>query len=427
MNLAHQNLFDLSAILGMIVVIFLFLILFESRYPTKIYLASLIPFMILWVGGNLYLLFVYGANFLGRWLLLTCTLTSLVYFFLVAKHRGGQFFFTFCLVDTVIIWIMLSTNLIDYALGAEGLAAFLLRLILFPLVAVAAWRFGRQPYLDLLHTVSRGWWMFAAMTGLFYATLCVMGGVPVNLRLRPEAIPSMVMVLLLLPLTYITIFRVLRQQQELFQVRERQRTLQSQSAMIERRAEEFRMAEDRLRIQRHDLRHHLQTITVMAQRGDLADILDYTGQIQALLDETGVEHYCANPVLDAILCAYFQRAKGLGIQVEAHMDLPEELPVPAAELAALFANALENMLQAVEGLPGEQRRMVCKCVRSHRLMLEFSNPCPNPVVFGPDGIPVSGKQGHGTGTRSIVAFAEKHHAVYSFRWEEGWFKLQMAV
>ena len=66
MNLAHQDLFDLSAVLGMIVVIFLFLILFESRYPTKIYLASLIPFMILWVGGNLYLLFAYGANFLGR-------------------------------------------------------------------------------------------------------------------------------------------------------------------------------------------------------------------------------------------------------------------------------------------------------------------------------------------------------------------------
>ena len=82
MNLAHQDLFDLSAVFGMIVVIFLFLILFESRYPTKIYLASLIPFMILWVGGNLYLLFAYGANFLGRWLLLTCTLTYSCLFWL---------------------------------------------------------------------------------------------------------------------------------------------------------------------------------------------------------------------------------------------------------------------------------------------------------------------------------------------------------
>ncbi len=71
----------------------------------------------------------------------------------------------------------------------------------------------------------------------------------------------------------------------------------------------------------------------MAQRGDTADILSYVGQTQALLGETSVECYCANPVLDAILCAYFQRAKELGVQLETKLDIPERLPMPAAELA----------------------------------------------------------------------------------------------
>lgn len=427
MNMVHQDLFDLSVAIGMLVVILLFLILFESRCPTKIYLASLIPFMLLWLSGNLYILIAWGLDVLGRWSLLTCTLSSLIYFFLVAKQRGGRFFFTFCLTDTVMIWVMAVTNLIDFAIGGEGMAAFILRLCAFPLMALAAWRFARRPYLALLHTVSRGWWLFAVMTGLFYVTLCVMAAFPSNLRQRPEAIPAMVMVLLLLPLTYATIFRVLWQQQELFEVRARQRTFEAQSAMMEQRAEEFRLAEDRLRIQRHDQRHHLRTVAVMARRGDTAGILAYVGQTEALLDETGVERYCANPVLDAVLCAYFQRAKELGVRVESKMDIPEKLPVPAAELAAVFANALENMLQAVGRLPQEERRMVCKCISSPRMMVEFSNPCPQTVTFSPDGIPMSGEKGHGMGTRSIVAFAEKHHAVYSFRVEDGWFKLQMAV
>ncbi len=85
------------------------------------------------------------------------------------------------------------------------------------------------------------------------------------------------------------------------------------------------------------------------------------------------------------------------------------------------------MIQAVSELPQEERRMVCKCISSPRLMMEFSNPCSQTITFGPDGIPLSGKKDHGIGTRSIVAFAEKYNAVYSFRVEDGWFKLQMAV
>lgn len=255
----------------------------------------------------------------------------------------------------MILWVMMVTGLIDYAVGSEGLVTFVLRLLAFPVMLAATWRLARKPYLRLLHTVDRGWWLFAAMTGLFYVTLGIMGGVPTNLRRRPDDMPAAVMVLILLPLTYVTIFRVLHQQEELFDAKERQRTFEAQTAMIERRAEE------------------------------------------------------------------------LGIRVEARLAIPEELPVPAAELSTVFANALENMIRAVRDLPAADRRIVCKCVTSPRLMLEFSNPCPEGVKMGPDGIPMAKQDGHGLGTRSIVAFAEKHSAVYVFRMEDGWFKLQLAL
>lgn len=427
MNLEYQALFDLSAVLGMLVVVFLFLILFESRYPTKVYLASLIPFLTLWVGGNLYLLFAYGANILGRWLLLTCTLTSLLYFFLVAKHRNGRFFCTFCLVDTAVIWIMVATNLIDYVLGAEGLAAFVLRLILFPMIALAAWRFGRQPYLSLLHTASRGWWMFAAMAGLFYVTLCVMAGIPVNLRLRPEAIPATAMVLLLMPLTYATIFRMLYQQNELFRARERQHAFEIQSAMMEQRVGELQGEENRLRVERHDLRHRLLAISAMLQENDIQAALDYIGASRQALDATEVERYCSDPALDAILGSYFRQAKELGVRLETRIELPDKLPVPSAELSTVFANALENMINAVRELPAEDRRMICKCISTPCLMMEFSNPCRPDVRLGPDGLPVARSASHGIGTRSIAAFAEKYQAVCDFQVENGWFKLRLAL
>lgn len=411
----------------MFVVIIMFLFLFEPRYPRKTYLASLIPFLTLYFGVNLGILFLLGLEVQGRYTLFTATLPSLLYLLIVAKNRGGRFFFTFCLVDTVMIWVMSLTGILDYFAGNTGLLTFILRMLAFPVMLLVTWRWARRPYVRLLHTVSHGWWLFAAMTGLFYVTLTVMGGIPTNLRSRPEDIPATLMVLVLLPLTYATMFWVLHQQQELFDARERQRTFALQSALMEQRAAEIRSAEEKLRIERHDLRHRFQVVSSMVQTDDKAAVLNYIGAAQEALDKAKVEHWCGNAVLDAILTAYFRRAMEQGIRVEARLAIPDELPVPPAELSTVFANALENMINEVRKLPAPERRMICTCISAPRLMLEFSNPCAEDVAFGPDGLPLTRDDSHGIGTRSIAAFAEKHHAVCSFRMENGWFKLQLAL
>ncbi|MBR2928773.1 MAG: GHKL domain-containing protein [Oscillospiraceae bacterium] len=427
MNLEYQYLLDISTAISSFVVIAIFLFLFESRYPKKKYMASLVPFMILWFGVNLGILFFLGLEVQGQLSLITATIPSLLYFWIVAKDRGGRFFFTFCLVDTVMIWVMSITGIVDIFIGNTGFWTFVLRIISFPIMLVLAWRWARKPYLRLLNTVARGWWLFAAMTGLFYVAMTIMIGIPTNLRLRPEDIPATVLVMVLLPLVYATIFRVLGQQQELFDTQERQRTLEVQAAMVEQRADEFRRMEDKIRIERHDLRHRFQAVYTMLQNGQSQEAMEYINDAQDILHEADVEHYCTHPVLDAILVAYFQRAKEMGIQVETELAIPDNLPVPAAELSTVFANALENMIHAVQTLPAEERKIVCKCIHTPRLMIEFSNPCAEEVQIDADGLPIAKGMGHGIGTRSIAAFAEKNRAVYSFRMEDGWFKLQLAL
>lgn len=71
--------------------------------------------------------------------------------------------------------------------------------------------------------------------------------------------------------------------------------------------------------------------------------------------------------------------------------------------------------------------MICKCISTPCLMMEFSNPCRKSACLGPDGLPVPRSTGGGIGTRSIAAFAEKYQAVCSFQIENGWFKLRLAL
>lgn len=182
-----------------------------------------------------------------------------------------------------------------------------------------------------------------------------------------------------------------------------------------------------MRIQRHDIRHQLQTIAALVQTGDCATALDYIGASQAGLDTAKPRSYCTNPTLDAVLVNMAVRAEALGISMEMSVALPDRLPVDALELSIVFANALENAIQAVQKMPPDRRRILCKSVTQPQFIMEISNPYAGEVRFDREGLPISEKSDHGIGTRSIVAFAEKYHALYQFRTEKGWFKLRLAV
>jgi hypothetical protein len=69
------------------------------------------------------------------------------------------------------------------------------------------------------------------------------------------------------------------------------------------------------------------------------------------LDETSRRRFFQNVILDVALSRYFEQARGLDIEVKACLTIPDELPVAAAELSTVFANALENAIHACSALP----------------------------------------------------------------------------
>ena len=58
-------------------------------------------------------------------------------------------------------------------------------------------------------------------------------------------------------------------------------------------------------------------------------------------------------------------------------------------------------------------------------MIQISNSFNGKVEFDRNGIPVSHTPGHGIGTRSIVAFCEKHKAFYEFKADDQRFSLRI--
>lgn len=405
----------------------LLLLLYEHRGTKKVFWSSATALFLVTSSICLWIMVTQGVAAMGQYGVLIASVPSLIFLFAFSRQRNAQFIFLFCLCDTVCMWVELASGLIDYAVGGGGVVTLILRLVTLPLLEYAVWRWLRRPFLEMSHIVRRSWLLFALMTGVCYLILVVLSVYPTIIFQRPQDIPLAVMVLVLIALAYTTIFIALFEQYHMLETQERQRVFEAQAIMMGHRVEDMHRTEEAMCIERHDMRHQLQTIVSLAQQGDWSALLDYAGAAQDRLNAIDSHSYCANPVLNAVLANVAEQTEALGIALELSIALPDELPVDALELSIVFANALENAIRAVVKLPPDQRRIICKSVPTPRFMMEITNPYAGKVAFDREGLPVSDKPGHGIGTRSIVAFAEKYDALCRFQAEDGWFKVQLAV
>ena len=161
---------------------------------------------------------------------------------------------------------------------------------------------------------------------------------------------------------------------------------------LEQRMEAVRQAEETVRVERHDMRHRLRTIAELIRQGQSEEALAYTRGAEERLEGQRIVHWCRSPVLDAVFSSYFSQAEQQGVRVDAEIRLPEQLSVDEAELALVFANALENAINACMRLPKEVREISCHVIAHPQLMFQIANPIDKPVSFGEDGLPLAARE-----------------------------------
>ncbi len=416
---------DISLVYASFFSLVMLMILFESRYPRqktmRLTLFLMVPLLLV----NFVMLFILGPQKMSTLLLLTCSLPSLVFFLVLAKHRDGRFFFTFCLADTLVLEIIHSTAVLDFFLGDTCVFMFAARLILCPLLAWAIYKWFRPMYLDLQSKVSKGWFIFTAIALLFYVVQSMFISTPTMITQRPDQLPIFVLLLVLLPAIYIHIFSTLRRQQQLYQTAERENILQVQMASMRSRIEDFTVANDSLREERHDFRHKMRMVAALAENGQYEELKTIAQEYAEAPTEKPIESYCSHAVLDAVLSSYLGQAKRRNIRVETRIHFPDPLPINESELATLFANAIENAIHACEKIEPQKRYIEVTVLTEPCFMLQVRNSFDGVIAFDKNGVPLSTKKGHGFGTRSIVTFCEMNNAFYEFKMEDKDFFLRV--
>lgn len=426
---------DISFLWAMLHVIILFLLLFEPRYSRRAtWIAALF--------GSAAIIAVNTAiiAWMGRSLMsvafFTCTIPSMLLFFILSKYRDGRFFFLFCVTDTMCFWLLQITNFLDRLTGDTHVTLFISRLIVFPAVCFLFRRYVRRPYRTLQSRLSRPWWLFTAVGGVYYLLIMVTA-VPVDTPI-PDigGLIRIILVLTLMPLTYLTIFQALWLQMQAFESRQREMEAQQAAQMYSLQVDAMRhqtqaiqTSEAVLMNLRHDMRHALNSAAALIQSGDTVRALTFVQDFNQAVADAGAPRWCQNSSLNAVLGFYLGPAQAEGIQVEVRVDIPEDgLPVDAMELSIVFANAIENAVNACRRQPaGQSRRMILSAQLRPQLALEIANTFSGRISLNADGLPATAEKGHGFGTRSIAAFAKKYNAFLQYSVEDGMFCLRLLM
>ncbi|MCM1101595.1 MAG: GHKL domain-containing protein [Clostridium sp.] len=416
---------DLSILWSLFHILILFMLLYRSRYGMrKTFILTGIfmgPLILLNVAG----LALYGAEVMGRVFILTCTLPSLLFFWFVSKDKKGRFFFTFCMADTVALWIIIVTNLVDFYLGGEQYILMLLgRLILFPLVEWWAVRRLRKPYLELQESVAEGWGVFAGITALYYVLLAVHSNFPVIITARPQELPVLLFLLALMPLTYATIFAALYRQLLLYRRKQSERLLREQKNALEAQLEN----QQRIRKMKHDMKGHTATLAGLLTEGRTKEALACLEGVEKEM-MTLLGPFCANPYLNAVCIRYSAKLEELGAKCNIHIQVGEEA-LPYMDLCRILSNGLENACDALQLIDRDRREVSVQMKYSRDyLLIRIRNRCREELQVEKGTIPATDKEGHdhGFGLPMVQETAQKLGGEMFCYTENGNFVLDVMV
>lgn len=399
----------------------------EFRFGRWKLLCIMAVYSVWVVGSSLLLLLLGGELLLLRLFFITISVPATFLTYWAANDAPAQAVFNYM---TQILVSVLSASMIRWlteTLGLSGLVNILLMCAFYLTTIYLEWRFLRQPFRMLIQVMPTRWGVLTLIPCVFCGYLILVSAWPGS-YLENEAQRVYVYTAVIpLAFVYIAVFKSLLAQYRIQMERQSTALLTVQISALKEKVQRVKEVEEGIRIQRHDLRHQLQTVMELVSRGDRESALEFLDAAQKRLDEQKEIRWCRPPVLDAVFSSYFGQAKNHGISVEAKISLPDALPVDEGELAIVLANALENAIHANLKLPEEQRQIRCKIVGTPSVMLELSNPCTEKISFDSNGLPVAQREGHGLGVQSISAFCRKNGAVCQFDLTDGWFRLRVVL
>ena len=166
---------------------------------------------------------------------------------------------------------------------------------------------------------------------------------------------------------------------------------------------------------RHDFKHTIRTIQLLAEEGDLDELNRYLNEYAGSIPENEIINFCKNNALNAVLNFYRTEALSHQIRIEYRIELPpaEVTPLSNTEFCSMIGNILENAVCAASEQEEEDRyiNLTMHVEKKKTLYIAAVNSF-NGMPRQSNGRYLSTrKKSSGIGLQSITALAELHNGI----------------
>lgn len=170
-------------------------------------------------------------------------------------------------------------------------------------------------------------------------------------------------------------------------------------------------SQEQTRILRHDIRHYASMAEQYATMGDFNKIIEITRKINEQNESVSVKRFCSNQSVNLLLSNYLAPLSDTDMNLQ--ILVPEDSFIQDMDLCVLIGNTLDNAVRSIQNCRKQKSLSLILQCNEEKLYMELKNSCEGTVSFH-DGLPLSTRQGHGYGSKSIRYLAEKYHGIYSF-------------
>jgi len=213
-----------------------------------------------------------------------------------------------------------------------------------------------------------------------------------------------------------------------------------ESALVERQLESYSnqldvimKSEEKVRGLRHDLKHHLSEILMMADADRTTEIKDYVRDMQVYMTYEREYASSGNTDIDSLINLMLDKAKSELKSVKCKVSVPQELDIPSFDWNIILGNLLDNAISAARN-SGDKILHIKINYQRGILFIHIKNSYDGDLVRV-DGRYITTKnydrtdraQNHGMGIKNVKRIVEKYKGTTEISDENGVFDVRILM
>ena len=195
--------------------------------------------------------------------------------------------------------------------------------------------------------------------------------------------------------------------------------------------EELDKNQQQIRRIRHDMNNHISVLEGLLKKGDTEKALEYFGDLNLHI-KSGTRRFCKDSIVNAVLNAKYNAAEESGIDCFFHVDIDRVLGIDAVSLCTIFANTLDNAVEACRKIEDPAKRRLslkARCTQNGYFSYEIVNSKVNAVRKKKDAFLTDKEdaRSHGLGIASVREVVRKYDGMMDISYTEEEFRVVILI